>query len=94
MPRIDVDTQSLLAGGAQQSLAGGHAFEAAGALQAAISAAAAAVGDAGAGGAVGGWGDTWSRSLAALGDATSRTGANLGAAGRAYEVTDDSQMRR
>jgi hypothetical protein len=40
MPRIQVDTESLTAGGAQQSAAGGHALEAAGALQAAIAAAA------------------------------------------------------
>ena len=38
MPRIDVDTQSLLVGGSQQTLAGGQALEAAGALQAAIAA--------------------------------------------------------
>jgi hypothetical protein len=94
MPRIEVDTESLTAGGAQQSLAGGQALEAAGELRAAIAAASAAVGDAGAGGAVGGWGDTWSVSLAALGDATARTGGNLGAAGLAYQQTDDSQMRR
>jgi hypothetical protein len=94
MPRIEVDTESLTAGGAQQSAAGGRAFEAAGELQAAIAAAAAAVGDAGAGGAVGGWGDTWSRSLAALGDATLRTGGNLGAAGLAYQHTDETSMPR
>ena len=94
MPRIEVDTESLTAGGAQQSAAGGQALEAAGELQAAIAAAAAAVGDSGAGGAVDGWGNTWSVSLAALGDATLRTGANLGAAGLAYQQTDDSQMRR
>src|SRR5687767_10458670 len=55
MPRIQVDTESLTAGGAQQSAAGGQALEAAGALEAAIAAAADAVGDAGAGGAVGDW---------------------------------------
>lgn len=94
MPRIEVDTESLTAGGAQQSAAGGQALEAAGELQAAISAAAVAVGDAGAEGAVGSWGETWSRSLAALGDATLRTGGNLSAAGHAYQQTDDSLMRR
>jgi hypothetical protein len=93
MPRIQVDTESLTAGGAQQSAAGGHALEAAGELDAAIAAAAAAVGDAGAGGAVGEWGITWSRSLAALGDATVRTGGNLTAAGLAYRDTDEGQMR-
>jgi hypothetical protein len=92
MPRIEVDTDTLTAGGAQQSAAGGQALEAAGELQAAIAAAAAAVGDAGAGGAVGGWGDSWSRSLAALGDATQRTGGNLTAAGHAYRRTDESAM--
>ena len=61
MPRIEVDTETLTAGGALQSAAGGQALEAAGELQAAIAAAAAAVGDAGAGGAVGGWGETWSQ---------------------------------
>lgn len=80
--------RTLTAGGAQQSAAGGQALEAAGELRAAI----AAVGDAGAGGAVGGWGDTWSRSLAALADATLRTGGNLTAAGHAYRQTDDSAM--
>jgi hypothetical protein len=93
MPRIQVDTDSLTAGGARQSAAGGQALEAAGELQAAIAAAAAAVGDAGAGGAVGGWGTEWSRSLAALGEATVRTGGNLTGAGSAYRDTDDSQMR-
>jgi uncharacterized protein YukE len=93
MPRIEVDTESLTAGGAQQSAAGGQALEAAGELRAAIAAAAAAVGDGGAGGAVGGWGDTWSLSLTALADATQRTGGNLAAAGRAYQETDESQMR-
>jgi hypothetical protein len=92
MPRIDVDTETLTAGGAQQSTAGGQALEAAGELQAAIAAAAAAVGDAGAGGAVGGWGDAWSRNLAALADATLRTGGNLTAAGHAYQRTDESAM--
>jgi hypothetical protein len=94
MPRMQVDTESLFAGGAQQTGAGGQALEAAGELRAAIAAAAAAVGDAGAGGAVGGWGDTWALSLAALADATLRTGGNLGAAGQAYHQTDDSLMRR
>ena len=94
MPRMQVDTESLLAGGAQQTGAGGQALEAAGELRTAIAAAAAAVGDAGAGGAVGGWGDTWALSLAALADATLRTGGNLGAAGQAYQQTDDSLMRR
>ena len=94
MPRIQVDTDSLTAGGAQQSAAGGQALEAAGELQAAIAAAAAAVGDAGAGGAVGDWGTAWSRSLAALGDATMRTGSNLSAAGLTYRETDEGQMRR
>jgi hypothetical protein len=93
MPRIQVDTESLTAGGARQSAAGGQALEAAGELQAAIAAAASAVGDAGAGGAVGDWGTSWSRSLAALGDATLRTGGNLTAAGAAYRETDDGQMR-
>jgi hypothetical protein len=93
MPRIQVDTESLTAGGAQQSAAGGHALEAAGELDAAIAAAAAAVGDAGAGGAVGDWGISWARSLAALGDATARTGGNLSAAGLAYRDTDEGQMR-
>jgi hypothetical protein len=93
MPRIEVDTDSLTAGGAAQTAAGGHALEAAGALQAAMAAAADAVGDAGAGGAVGDWGATWSRSLAALGDATVRTGGNLTAAGQAYRETDEGQMR-
>ena len=92
MPRIDVDTETLTAGGAQQSAAGGQALEAAGELQAAIAAAASAVGDAGAGGAVGGWGDTWSLSLVAFADATLRTGGNLTAAGRAYQQTDESAM--
>jgi hypothetical protein len=92
MPRIEVDTDTLTAGGAQQSAAGGQALEAAGELQAAIAAAAAAVGDGGAGGAVGGWGETWSRSLAALADATMSTGGNLTAAGHAYRQTDDSAM--
>jgi hypothetical protein len=94
MPRIQVDTESLTAGGAQQSAAGGQALEAASELRAAIAAAAAAVGDGGAGGAVGDWGSTWSTSLAALADATMRTGGNLGAAGLAYGQTDDSLMRR
>jgi hypothetical protein len=94
MPRIDVETESLTAGGAQQSAAGGQALEAAGELRAAIAAAAAAVGHAGAGAAVGGWGDSWSLSLAALGHATARTGGNLTAAGHAYRQTDESQMRR
>jgi hypothetical protein len=94
MPRIAVDTDSLTAGGAQQSAAGGRALEAAGELQAAIAAAAAAVGDAGAGGAVGEWGDGWSRGLAGLANATMQTGGNLGAAGLAYQQTDESQMRR
>jgi hypothetical protein len=93
MPRIQVDTDSLTAGGAQQSTAGGQALEAAGELQAAIAAAAAAVGDAGAGGAIGDWGTTWARSLAALGDATVRTGGNLASAGLAYRDTDEGQMR-
>jgi len=92
MPRIEVDTESLVAGGAQQTAAGGFALEAAGELQAAIAAAAAAVGDGGAGGAVGGWGEEWSRSLAALADATLRTGGNLTAAGNAYQRTDESAM--
>jgi hypothetical protein len=94
MPRIEVDTETLTAGGAMQSAAGGQALEAAGELQSAIAAAAAAVGDAGAGGAVGGWGETWSHSLAGLGDATLRTGGNLTAAGHAYQQTDDSAMPR
>jgi hypothetical protein len=94
MPRIQVDTESLTAGGAQQSAAGGQALEAAGELQAAMAAAAAAVGDAGAGGAIGDWGATWSRSVAALGEATLRTGDNLSAAGLAYRDTDEGQMRR
>jgi hypothetical protein len=93
MPRIEVDTESLIAGGATQSSAGGQALEAAGELEAAIAAAAAAVGDAGAGGAVGDWGTGWARSLAALGDATVRTGGNLSAAGLAYRDTDDGQIR-
>jgi hypothetical protein len=92
MPRIEVDTETLTAGGAQQSAAGGQALEAAGEIQAAIAAASAAVGDAGAGGAVGGWGETWSRSLAMLGDATLRTGGNLTAAGNAYRQTDETAM--
>ena len=91
MPRIEVDTESLVAGGAQQTTAGGFALEAAGELQAAM-AAASAVGDAGAGGAVGGWGEEWSRSLAALANATLRTGGNLTAAGNAYQRTDESAM--
>jgi hypothetical protein len=94
MPRIQVDTESLTAGGAQQSAAGGQALEAAGELQAAMAAAAAAVGDAGAGGAVGDWGTAWSRGLAALGDATVRTGGNLSAAGLVYRDTDEGQMKR
>jgi len=94
MPRIDVQTESLAAGGALQTAAGGHALEAAGELRAAIAEAAAAVGHAGAGGAIGGWGDSWSLSLAALGDATVRTGGNLTAAGHVYQQTDESQMRR
>jgi hypothetical protein len=94
MPRIQVDTDSLTAGGAEHSAAGGQALEAAGELQAAMAAAAAAVGDAGAGGAVGDWGVTWSRSLSALGDATVRTGNNLTDAARVYQQTDESQMRR
>jgi hypothetical protein len=93
MPRIQVDTESLVAGGAQQAAAGGHALEAAGEVQAAIAAAAAAVGHAGAAGAVGDWGGTWARSLAALGDAATRAGGNLTAAGHAYRETDDRQMR-
>lgn len=92
MPRIDVDTDSLMAGGAAQAAAGGQALEAVSELQTAIAAAAAAVGDGGAGGAVGEWGTTWAASLAALADATLRTGDNLGAAGRAYEHTDRSAM--
>ena len=92
MPRIEVDTESLTAGGAQQSAAGGQALEAASELQAAIAAAAAAVGDGAAGGAVGDWGTTWAAGLAALADATLRTGGNLGAAGRAYQQTDDTAM--
>src|SRR4051812_16853853 len=56
MPRIHVDVETLSAGGARQSAAGGDFLAMAGELQAAMSAAAAAVGDAGAGGAVGGWG--------------------------------------
>jgi hypothetical protein len=93
MPRINVDTESLTAGGARQSAAGGQALEAAGELEAAIAAAADAVGDAGAGGAVGDWGATWARSLAALGDATLRTGGNLTAAGEAYRETDEGLIR-
>src|SRR4051812_43975784 len=73
---------------------GGELLQAAGELHAAPSAAAAAVGHAGAGGAVGQWGGTWSRSLAALGDATARTGGNLGAAARAYQETDTTAMPR
>lgn len=92
MPRIHVDTESLTAGGAQQSAAGGQALEAAGELRTAIAAAAAAVGDAGAGGAVGEWGSGWEAGLAALADATLRTGGNLGAAGLAYQRTDESAM--
>jgi hypothetical protein len=94
MPRIQVDVDTLMAGGAQQSAAGGQVLSAAGEIQAALSAAADAVGDAGAGGAVGEWGGTWSRSLAALGDATARTGGNLTAAGAAYRDTDAGQMLR
>jgi hypothetical protein len=94
MPRIQVDTEALTAGGHRQSAAGGDALAAAGELNAAMAAAAAAVGDAGAGGAVGDWGASWSRSLAALGDATTRTGGNLTAAGQAYQQTDEGQMRR
>lgn len=90
MPRIQVDVDTLLAGGAQQSSSGGRLLEAAGELQAAMAAAADAVGDAGAGGA----GGEWSRSLAALGETTVRTGENLVAAGRAYQGTDASQMQR
>jgi hypothetical protein len=41
---------------------------------------------------VGDWGTTWATSLAALADATLRTGGNLGAAGRAYQQTDDTAM--
>jgi hypothetical protein len=94
MPRIHVDVETLSAGGARQSAAGGDLLQMAGALQAAMSTAAAAVGEAGAGGAVGNWGGTWSRSLAALGDATTRTGGNLGAAARAYQETDTTAMPR
>jgi hypothetical protein len=92
MPRIEVDTESLTAGGAQQSAAGGQALEAASELRTAIAAAAAAVGDGGAGGAVGDWGGTWAASLAALADAATRTGGNLGTAGLAYQRTDESAM--
>jgi hypothetical protein len=94
MPRIDVDVETLSAGGARQTAAGGDFLQLAGALHAAMSAAAAAVGEAGAGGAVGDWGGTWSRSLAALGDAATRTGGNLGAAARAYQETDATAMPR
>jgi hypothetical protein len=94
MPRIQVEAEALAAGGARQSAAGGEVLQAAGDLHAALSAAAAAVGHAGAGGAVGEWGGTWSRSLAALGEATARTGGNLTAAGRAYDETDATAMPR
>jgi hypothetical protein len=94
MPRIQVDVETLAAGGARQSAAGGELLQAAGDVNAALSAAAAAVGHAGASGAVGEWGGTWSRSIAALGDATARTGGNLGAAARAYEETDATGMPR
>jgi hypothetical protein len=94
VPRIHVDVETLSAGGARQSAAGGDLLAMAGELQAAMSAAAAAVGDAAAGGAVGGWGGTWSRSLAGLGDAAARTGGNLGAAARAYQETDTTAMPR
>jgi hypothetical protein len=94
MPRIEVDVETLAAGGARQSAAGGELLQAAGHVDAALSAAASAVGHAGAGSAVGEWGGTWSRSIAALGDATARTGGNLSAAGHAYEQTDATGMPR
>jgi hypothetical protein len=73
---------------------GGEVLGAAGELDAAVASASEAVGDAGAGGAVGGWGADLSRSLAALGEAAARTAGNLNAAAAAYEQTDQSQMRR
>jgi len=66
---------------------------AAGLVAAAMEVAAEAVGDGGAGGAVGEWGASWGRGLALLGEAVVRTGSNLDAAGAAYRQTDEGQMR-
>jgi hypothetical protein len=93
VPRLEVNTDTLLAGGSQQTANGGQLYEAASELQAAMVGVTEAVGDAGAGGALGDWGGMWAGGLAALAEATVRTGGNLTAAGRAYEESDDAQMR-
>src|SRR4051812_50160821 len=94
VPRIHVDIETLSAGGARQSAAGGDLLAMAGELQAAMSAAAAAVGDAGAGGAVGGWGGKGSPSPAAAGDAPARSRGHLRPPPRGCPETDTTPEPR
>ena len=84
MPRIEVDTESLTAGGAQQSAAGGQALEAASELRPRSPPPRRPSATAGRA-ARSAMGPTWSTSLAALGDATMRTGGNSAAAGGVYQ---------
>ena len=94
MPRIDVTTDELAAGGSHQAAVAAAIGGSAGLVRAAGAAIADAAGHAGAAAAGSDWSAAWEAELTTRADAIVRSARNLDAAARAYQETDGGQMRR
>jgi Excreted virulence factor EspC, type VII ESX diderm len=93
MPRIDVTTDELAAGGSHQAAVAAAIGGSAGLVRAAGAAIAGAAGHAGAATAGSDWGAAWEAELSARADVVGRSAHNLDAAAAAYEETDGGQIR-
>ena len=91
MPRIDVTTDELAAGGSHQAAVAAAIGGTAGLVRAAGAALAGAAGDAGAAGTD--WGAAWEAELTARADAVGRAAHNLDAAAAGYQETYAGAIR-
>jgi uncharacterized protein YukE len=92
MSRFEVETSQLTGAGAGHAALAGDLSGLGAQVGEHAGAAAAAIGDAHAGGVLADTGDAWAASLNGLADAVSRLGVNLDAAARAYAQVDEDVM--
>jgi hypothetical protein len=94
MPRIEVQPESLSAGGARQAAMGERLHELSKRLGSTTMAAGAVAGDCAAGGSMVRFGETWASVLDMLATTVATNGENLGAAADAYVMTDNGVIRQ
>jgi uncharacterized protein YukE len=92
MSRFEVETSQLAGAGASHGVVAGDLAGLGSQVDSHAAGAAAAIGDAHAGGVLADCGSAWSASLNGLADAVARLGVNLDAAARAYAEVDEQAM--